>query len=385
MCVRASRMRLVVHIPSMPLEGLEKISDNKACPTERLARWRNTMPNQQINVDDSRLQALTHWFAEQLPLIAQQAGLTETTVKQLQASSSDASFRRYFRWPSQNTSLMLMDAPPSMEDCRPFVKMATVLAEGGLHVPRVWAQDLERGFLILSDLGQHTWLEILNEENADELFSLAIDALITLQKIPAEHAQVPAYDEALLRRELQLFPDWYVKYELGINFSEQQTHLWQQVCDVLVDNALKQNQVLVHRDYMPRNLMLSTPNPGIIDFQDAVHGPVSYDITSLFKDAFISWPEERVQRWLQQYWVKARASGIELPETFAEFQYDSDLIGVQRHLKVIGIFSRICHRDGKPRYLADAPRFFAYLQQVLERQPELAPLAQLLASFSAAR
>ncbi len=339
------------------------------------------MPNQDISVDDSRLQELTHWFTEQLPYIAQQAGLTQTTVDHLQPSSSDASFRRYFRWQSDTVGLVLMDAPPPAEDCRPFVKVADFLVKGGLHVPKVWAQDLQRGFLVLSDLGQQTWLEILNEENADELFSLAIDALITIQKISAQDAQLPAYDDALLRRELQLFPDWYVQHELGITFTEQQAYLWQQACDVLVENALKQSQVFVHRDYMPRNLMLSTPNPGVLDFQDAVHGPVTYDITSLFKDAFISWPEQRVQQWLQQYWDKARANGIAVPETFAEFQYDCDLMGVQRHLKVIGIFSRICHRDGKPRYLADVPRFFNYLQHVIERQPALAPLAQLLASF----
>ena len=339
------------------------------------------MPNQHISVDDSRLQELTHWFTEQLPSIAQQAGLTQTTVDHLQSSSSDASFRRYFRWQSDTVGLVLMDAPPPAEDCRPFVKVADFLVKGGLHVPKVWAQDLQRGFLVLSDLGQQTWLEILNEENADELFSLAIDALITIQKISAQDAQLPAYDDALLRRELQLFPDWYVQHELGITFTEQQAYLWQQACDLLVENALKQSQVFVHRDYMPRNLMLSTPNPGVLDFQDAVHGPVTYDITSLFKDAFISWPEQRVQQWLQQYWDKARANGIAVPETFAEFQYDCDLMGVQRHLKVIGIFSRICHRDGKPRYLADVPRFFNYLQHVIERQPALAPLAQLLASF----
>ena len=339
------------------------------------------MPNKNISVDDSRLQELTHWFTEQLPLIAQQAGLTETTVNHLQPASSDASFRRYFRWHSETADLVLMDAPPPQEDCRPFVAMANLLAQGGLYVPKVWAQDLQRGFLVLSDLGQQTWLDILTAENADELFSLAIDALITMQKISAKDAQLPSYDEALLRRELQLFPAWYVQHALGITFTEQQQYLWQQACDVLVANALKQEQVLVHRDYMPRNLMLSTPNPGILDFQDAVQGPVSYDITSLFKDAFISWPEERVQGWLQEYWDKARAKGIAVPETFEAFQYDCDLMGAQRHLKVIGIFARICHRDGKPRYLAAVPRFFNYLQQVVERQPALAPLAQLLASF----
>ena len=343
------------------------------------------MPNQDIHVDDSRLQGLTHWFTEQLPLIAQQAGLTETTVNYLEPSSSDASFRRYFRWNSASAGLVLMDAPPPKEDCRPFVAVAELLEQAGLNVPKVWAQDVQHGFLVLSDLGRQTWLEILTEDNADELFSLAIDALITMQKISAEHAQLPPYDEVLLRRELQLFPDWYVQHELGVSFSEQQQYLWEQACDVLVKNALQQSQVFVHRDYMPRNLMLSTPNPGILDFQDAVQGPVSYDIISLFKDAFISWPEERVQKWLQQYWDKARAHGIAVPDTFAEFQYDCDLMGAQRHLKVIGIFARINHRDGKPRYLADTPRFFNYLQQVIERQSALAPLAQLLASFSGAK
>lgn len=340
------------------------------------------MPNQPINVDDSRLQALTHWFAEQLPHIAQQAGVVETTVHHLLPASSDASFRRYFRWPSSTVDLVLMDAPPPQEDCRPFVKMAQVLAQGGVYVPEVLAQDLAQGFLVLSDLGQQTWLEVLNEDNADELFSLAIDTLITLQQIPTQTLALPLYDEALLRRELQLFVDWYVERELGVTLTEQQQYLWQKSCDLLVASALKQQQVLVHRDYMPRNLMLSTPNPGVLDFQDAVLGPVSYDITSLFKDAFISWPETKVQAWLQQYWQQARAHGIQLPETFAAFQDDCDLMGAQRHLKVIGIFARICHRDGKPRYLADVPRFLKYLQQVIERQPELAPLAQLLASLS---
>lgn len=343
------------------------------------------MPNQCINDDDSRLDQLTHWFAEQLPSIAQQIGCVETTVHNLEPSSSDASFRRYFRWHAASVDLILMDAPPPQEDCRPFVKIAHLLAEGGLHVPKVWAQELQQGFLVLSDLGRQTWLDILNPENADELFALAIDALIQLQQIALDDVQLPLYDEALLRRELQLFPEWYIEHELGVSLTEQQTYLWQQACDLLVENALKQQQILVHRDFMPRNLMLSEPNPGILDFQDAVRGPVSYDISSLFKDAFISWPEERVQGWLQQYWQKAQAKGIAVPETFEAFTYDCDLMGAQRHLKVIGIFARIHHRDGKSRYLADVPRFFNYLQQVIERQSALAPLAQLLASLPAVR
>lgn len=339
------------------------------------------MPNQPINVDDSRLQELTHWFAEQLPQIAQQAGCAETTVNNLQPASSDASFRRYFRWHSAAADLILMDAPPPKEDCGPFVRIAKLLAEAGLHVPKVWAEDLPRGFLALSDLGTQTWLEVLTEDNADEMFALAIDALIRLQAISMQSADLPRYDEALLRRELQLFPDWYVEHALGQSFTAEQEGWWQQTCDVLVKSALKQSQVLVHRDYMPRNLMFSTPNPGILDFQDAVYGPISYDITSLFKDAFISWPEDRVAGWLQSYWQKGRASGLPLPEVFEDFQRDSDLMGAQRHLKVIGIFARICHRDGKPRYLSDVPRFFDYLQQVIARRAELAPLAQLLTSL----
>jgi aminoglycoside/choline kinase family phosphotransferase len=186
----------------------------------------------------------------------------------------------------------------------------------------------------------------------------------------------------LLRRELELFPEWYVRKHLGIEMDPQQLALWQRVSDLLIDSALAQPKVLVHRDYMPRNLMLSEPNPGVLDFQDAVYGPVTYDVTCLFKDAFLSWPEERVHGWLETYWSRARALGIPVQDEFPAFLQASDLMGVQRHLKVIGIFARICHRDGKPRYLADVPRFFAYIEAVLARRPELAELGQLLSSLS---
>src|SRR5690606_4156955 len=170
----------------------------------------------------------------------------------------------------------------------------------------------------------------------------------------------------------------YVTHALGQSFAAEQQDWWQQTCDVLVNSALKQAKVFVHRDYMPRNLMLSEPNPGILDFQDAVYGPVSYDITSLFKDAFISWPEERVLGWLEQYWQKARAAGVPVPASFDDFLHDCDLMGAQRHLKVIGIFARICHRAGKPKYLGDVPRFFAYLRTVIARRPALAVLGEIL-------
>jgi hypothetical protein len=207
-----------------------------------------------------------------------------------------------------------------------------------------------------------------------------VQALLAFQRLPMD-APLPSYDDALLRRELQLFPEWYVRRHLGVELSEAQQAAWQRICALLIDSALAQPKVLVHRDYMPRNLMLSTPNPGVLDFQDAVYGPVTYDVTCLFKDAFLSWPEARVRDWLAGYWQQAGAAGIPVQAELDDFLRASDLMGVQRHLKVIGIFARICHRDGKPRYLGDVPRFFAYIEAVLARRPELAELAQLFASL----
>jgi len=333
------------------------------------------MPDQ-----DVRLQLLQSWLEDCLSALFLQQGWGEVPAASLTPASSDASFRRYFRWQAEGRSLILMDAPPPQEDCRPFVRIAAMLAETGVHVPRILAQDLERGFLLLDDLGQQTWLEVLNADNADALFEQALQALVAFQRMPGAEA-LPPYDDVLLRRELQLFPDWYLQRHLGVELNEVQRGQWQRVCDLLVDSALAQPRVFVHRDYMPRNLMLSAPNPGILDFQDAVYGPLSYDVTSLFKDAFLSWPEERVQVWLQRYWQLAREAGLAVPADFAEFRRMSDLMGVQRHLKVIGIFARICHRDGKPKYLADVPRFFAYIEAVLARRPELAVLGELLASL----
>ncbi|XQE67595.1 aminoglycoside phosphotransferase family protein [Pseudomonas sp. P3C3] len=333
------------------------------------------MPDQ-----DVRLQLLQSWLEQCLPALFEREGWGAVPQASLTPASSDASFRRYFRWQAEGRSLILMDAPPPQEDCRPFVRIAALLADSGVHVPRILAQDLERGFLVLDDLGRQTWLEVLNADNADALFEQALQALVRFQRMPGAEA-LPPYDDALLRRELQLFPDWYLQRHLGVELNEVQRDQWQRVCDLLVDSAQAQPRVFVHRDYMPRNLMLSEPNPGILDFQDAVHGPISYDVTSLFKDAFLSWPEARVQVWLQRYWQLAREAGLAMPAELADFQRMSDLMGVQRHLKVIGIFARICHRDGKPKYLADVPRFFAYIETVLARRPELAVLGELLASL----
>lgn len=335
------------------------------------------MPDQDI-----RLQHLKVWLDEQLAILFAQQGWGAVPPATLTAASSDASFRRYFRWEGAGQSLIVMDAPPPQENCKPFVDIAFLLAKSGINVPKIYAEDLERGFLLLNDLGNQTYLDVIDSENADDLFNDALQALLAFQQLPMV-APLPSYDVALLRRELQLFPEWYVKHELGVEFDAAQQVLWQQVSDLLIDSALAQPKVLVHRDYMPRNLMLSEPNPGVLDFQDAVYGPVTYDVTCLFKDAFLSWPEERVRGWLENYWQQAAALDIPVQPNFEDFLRASDLMGVQRHLKVIGIFARICHRDGKPRYLGDVPRFFAYIDAVIARRPELAGLDVLLASLRA--
>ncbi|MDI2141680.1 MULTISPECIES: aminoglycoside phosphotransferase family protein [unclassified Pseudomonas] len=333
------------------------------------------MPDQ-----DVRLQHLKVWLDEQLATLFAEQGWGAVPPATLTAASSDASFRRYFRWEGAGRSFVVMDAPPPQENCKPFVDIAFLLAKSGINVPKIYAEDLERGFLLLNDLGNKTYLDVINGENADALFSDALQALLAFQQLPMV-APLPSYDVALLRRELELFPEWYVKRELGVEFDATQQQQWQQVSELLIDSALAQPKVLVHRDYMPRNLMLSEPNPGVLDFQDAVYGPVTYDVTCLFKDAFLSWPEERVRGWLESYWQQATALNIPVQPDFEDFLRASDLMGVQRHLKVIGIFARICHRDGKPRYLADVPRFFSYIEAVIARRPELSQLQALLASL----
>jgi aminoglycoside/choline kinase family phosphotransferase len=331
---------------------------------------------------DVRLQQLEAWLAEQLAQLFQSQGWGAVPTGTLTAASSDASFRRYFRWQADGRSFIIMDAPPPKENCRPFVDIAHLLASAEVNVPVIHAQDLERGFLLLSDLGTKTYLDVIDAENADGLFADAVEALLAFQQLPMD-APLPSYDVALLRRELELFPEWYVGRELGLGLTDVQLAAWQRISTLLIDSALAQPKVLVHRDFMPRNLMQSTPNPGVLDFQDAVYGPVTYDITCLFKDAFLSWPQARVEGWLKNYWEQARAKGIPVQADFEDFWRASDLMGVQRHLKVIGIFARICHRDGKPRYLTDVPRFFAYIDEVIARRPELAELDELIESLQA--
>ena len=295
----------------------------------------------------------------------------------LAPASADASFRRYFRVTLPDATLILMDAPPEQEDCRPFVHVAGLMAAAGLNVPALLAQDLEHGFLLMTDLGSTTYLAALNDDNADRLFRDATDALIRWQLASREDT-LPPYDEALLRRELDLFPEWYIGRHLGIELGAQQRQSLETVFGLIVANNLAQPRTYVHRDYMPRNLMVTVPNPGVLDFQDAVYGPITYDVASLFKDAFISWDEQRVIDWTIRYWERARSAQLPVAGDFGEFYRDLEWMGLQRHLKVLGIFARICHRDGKPAYVKDTPRFLAYVRAVSERYGSLSPLLRLL-------
>ena len=303
---------------------------------------------------------------------------------ELHRASMDAGFRSYWRGAvvpgsvpgTDAASVIVMDSPPDKEDVRPWLRLRDVLEGGGVRVPRVLARDVERGFLLLEDLGADTYLHVIGLHNADALFDDAITQLLKLQAIPCP-ADLPAYDEALLARELRLFDEWYLGHHLGLALDCGDMDRLELVYRRLIDAALAQPQVLVHRDFMPRNLMPAADGPAVLDFQDAVRGPIAYDALSLFKDAFLSWPEDRVEAWLAHYHARAADAGLPVPD-LARFRRDADWIGVQRHLKVIGIFARLWHRDGKPKYLADVPRFFAYLDGVLPRYPELAPLAEVI-------
>jgi hypothetical protein len=317
---------------------------------------------------DTRLEQLSVWLDAQLG-----AG-----AYALKPASADASFRRYFRVSAGHArSLIAMDAPPEREDCRPFVQVAALLRAAGVNAPEVIARDLARGFLLLTDLGDTTYLAALNEANADRLFADAIAALIKWQ-LASRAGVLPPYDEALLRRECDLFPEWYIGRHLTRVLSSAQREALSGAVTLVVARSLAQPAVFVHRDFMPRNLMVSDPNPGVIDFQDAVHGPITYDLASLMRDAFVSWDEERVIDWTARYWDTARRCGLPVDPDFGAFYRDFEWMGLQRHLKVLGIFARIHYRDGKGGYLEDTPRFLAYARAVAGRYRELAPLARLL-------
>ena len=311
----------------------------------------------------------------------------------LAPASADASFRRYLRVQGQAGSYIVMDAPPPLENVRPFVHVAGLIRAAGLHAPAVLERDEVQGFLLLDDLGHELYLDALSETaRADALMRDALQALLQFQlRVPGDG--LPAFDDALLRRELALFPQWCVQAEFGVSWTEAQQRTWQQVCDRLVASALAQPRVAVHRDWMPRNLMVCPgpfpANPGILDFQDAVHGPVTYDLACLLRDAFISWDETQELDWAVRWWQQARAAGVPLGDDFAadfgEFWRALEWMGLQRHLKVMGIFCRLKHRDGKPRYAQDLPRFFQYATRGALRYGPLKPLLSLLEPLSGQR
>lgn len=295
----------------------------------------------------------------------------------LTIASADASFRRYFRVHLADKTLIAMDAPPSHENCEPFVRIATLFGAAGMHVPEVIAQDLAQGFLLLSDLGDVTYLSQLNETTAPALYHDANVALIKLQ-LASKPGVLPNYDEALLTREMQLFPDWYIAKHLNVTLDDNQLQALQKTFALLNQNILSQGQVYVHRDYHSRNLMVCENNPGVLDFQDAVYGAITYDLVSLLKDAYISWDEEKVIDWLVRYWQAAKKQDLPVPADFSEFYRDFEYMGAQRHIKVLGIFARLYHRDGKEGYLKDMPLVMHYLRKVCERYIELKPLLRLL-------
>ena len=300
-------------------------------------------------------------------------------------ASSDASFRRYFRIISNNQSYILMDAPPDKENSKPFVDIANILFKAGLNVPKIHQADLKEGFLLLSDLGNNTYLEKLNHENASMLYKDAYLALIKIQK-NADTLSLKHFDDSLLMQELRLFPDWYLKFHKSYEMNDSENTILHSTFDLLIRNIRSHTEVFVHRDFHSRNLMFCDgeheKNPGILDFQDAVKGSIVYDVVSLFKDAYITWEEEQVIDWLIRYWELAKKSGFKVQKDFAEFYRDFEWMGVQRHLKVLGIFSRLNYRDHKTNYLNDLPAVENYLRRACERYRELHPLLKMINKLS---
>ena len=309
-------------------------------------------------------------------------------LNSLSHASADASFRRYFRIASANASFIVMDAPPDKENCQPFVDIATLLMNAGVRVPRILSWDTALGFMLLDDLGQHTMMQHLSDGSDSKplaMFEQAIDTLLSVQTvIPPDW--LGTYDDALLRRELGLFKDWYIQSHLNVSLTASQEQQLHAVYDRLVRCNLAAPTVFVHRDFMPRNLMVSDDGYqaglGVLDFQDAVHGPITYDIASLMRDAFISWDEDFCLDITVRYWHKARAAGLldfeDWHSDFGAFYRAVEWMGLQRHLKVAGIFARLTLRDHKPKYLADTPRFIHYIRSTASRYRELFPLLRLL-------
>lgn len=309
----------------------------------------------------------------------------------IEAIGSDASRRRYFRLflePNQakwltdgpRPSLILMDAPPKQEPLGPFIDIQKRLAEIGLHVPSLLHVEETQGWMVLSDLGSDSYLDRLNRETADGLFEDAHQALLAMQS-RASTEGLDAYDAPRLLAEMSLFTDWFLTHHWGVEPTDDEWDQWDLLCALIIRWALDQSTVFCHRDFMPRNLMVSQPNPGLLDFQDAVIGPVSYDPISLYMDAFIDWPRSYVDQALERYRQQAKAHGMDVPDHADLWRRMCDLMSIQRHLKVIGIFARIAYRDGKPRYLRDVGRFFNYITETAQRNPELEALTDLIKTW----
>lgn len=318
-----------------------------------------------------RLQALTEWLRQQTTAALQ--------LDSLRAASADASFRRYYRIDTEDGgSVIAMDAPPPQENVRPFMQVAALFESLHLTVPHILAADVEQGFLLLSDLGNTTYLHALNHDSAHQLYMDAIDSLILMQT-QSQPDILPEYDRAFLRQELALFPEWYIGKHLGVTLDEKQTATLEKVFDEILANVCAQPQVFVHRDFHSRNLMVIHPgNPGILDFQDARFGPITYDLVSLLRDAYVQWDEEMVLDWAIRYWESARRAGLPVNPDIDSFYRDFEFMGLQRHLKILGIFSRLAHRDGKPAYLDDMPLVMSYVRKTANRYSSLIPLLRLL-------
>lgn len=319
--------------------------------------------------DDQRLIDLQQWLRSDLGI----------AFDKIEPASGDASFRRYFRISHDDESLIVMDAPPEKEDCVPFINIANALLKTGLNVPRVLQKNLEQGFLLLSDLGSVQYLEQLNSKSAERLYGDAFDALLLMHRDTENHAHLPPYDHALLIKEMELMREWYLEKNLNVTLSAQQHRVLDDAFELLAQSALTQPQVLVHRDYHSRNLMVvDKDNPGVLDFQDAVIGAITYDLVSLLKDCYIEWPREQVLNWVRRYHQRLLSNHIIEDVSETQFIKWFDFMGVQRHLKVLGIFSRLNIRDNKPGYLKDIPRTLGYAQDTCKRYKQLEPLAKLL-------
>ena len=313
---------------------------------------------------DFRLEQLTHWIQQEIP------------HANIEVASADASFRRYFRVHDSDKSYIAMDAPPEQEDCAPFIDVTQRLRDANVHAPEVIRQDLEQGFLLLEDFGDTPYLDQLNKESADQLYSTALEALIKIQK--ADSDGLADYDEALLLTEMKFMPEWFLTTHLGITPNEKQQKTINRIFNVIATTVSQQPQVFVHRDYHSRNLMVTTDDsPGVIDYQDAVLGPITYDLVSLFRDCYIQWPNEKIAEWVFQYKHLAEAEGLINNVSNERFIQWFDYMGLQRHIKVLGIFARLNHRDGKSNYLDDLPLTLHYVMEVANKYPLTRPLVEL--------